>query len=110
MTSPQADSSYFAAFLDLRGKRGLVAGGGAVAAPKTETLLRSGVRVTVIAPELCSRLAELVVLGGSCPSAQCMVRSGDHAVFDWLLRLQAAIADNLTGRLWLTPASDSRLM
>ena len=63
MTSPAADRAYFAAFLDLRGKPGIVVGGGEVAANKSETLLRSGVRVTVIAPELCARLAELTVLG-----------------------------------------------
>ena len=54
---PAADRPYFAAFLDLRGKPGLVVGGGAIAASKVETLLRSGVRVTVVAPDLCARLA-----------------------------------------------------
>jgi uroporphyrin-III C-methyltransferase/precorrin-2 dehydrogenase/sirohydrochlorin ferrochelatase len=58
-----ADRAYFAAFLDLKGKPALVAGGGAVAALKAETLLRSGARVTVVAPELCARLAELTLLG-----------------------------------------------
>jgi uroporphyrin-III C-methyltransferase/precorrin-2 dehydrogenase/sirohydrochlorin ferrochelatase len=63
MTLPPADRAYFAAFLDLKGKPGVVVGGGEVAAAKTETLLRSGVRVTVISPELCARLSELTVLG-----------------------------------------------
>lgn len=60
---PAADRSYFAAFLDLRGRPGIVVGGGAVAALKAETLLRSGIRTTVIAPEFCRRLAELAVVG-----------------------------------------------
>ena len=60
---PVADRPYFAAFLDLKSKPAVVVGGGPVAALKTETLLRSGARVTVIAPELCPRLAELTVLG-----------------------------------------------
>ncbi|HYX66017.1 MAG TPA: NAD(P)-dependent oxidoreductase, partial [Burkholderiales bacterium] len=60
---PEADRAYLAAFLDLRGRPGIVAGGGPVAALKVETLLRSGVRVTVIAPELGARLAELTLLG-----------------------------------------------
>ena len=60
---PAADRPYFAAFLDLRGKPGVVVGGGAIAAGKVETLLRSGVRVTVIAPDLCARLTELTTLG-----------------------------------------------
>jgi uroporphyrin-III C-methyltransferase/precorrin-2 dehydrogenase/sirohydrochlorin ferrochelatase len=61
--APAADRAYFAAFLDLRGKPGVVVGGGAVAALKAEALLRSGVRVTVIAPELCARLTELTLVG-----------------------------------------------
>jgi len=61
--APAADRRYFAAFLDLRGKRGIVVGGGPVAALKAETLLRSGAQVTVVAPELCPRLAELTLLG-----------------------------------------------
>jgi len=60
---PAADRPYFAAFLDLRGRPGVVVGGGAIAAGKVETLLRSGVRVTVIAPDLCARLTELTTLG-----------------------------------------------
>ena len=64
MTSPTpfpqiAERAYFAAFLDLRGRPGVVVGGGPVAALKAEALLRSGVRVTVVAPQLCARLAEL---------------------------------------------------
>ncbi len=60
---PAADRAYFAAFLDLRGKPGVVVGGGPVAALKAEALLRSGVRVTIVAPELGARLAELTLLG-----------------------------------------------
>jgi uroporphyrin-III C-methyltransferase/precorrin-2 dehydrogenase/sirohydrochlorin ferrochelatase len=60
---PAADRAYFAAFLDLRGKPGVVVGGGRVAALKVDALLRSGVRVTVIAPEMCERLAELALVG-----------------------------------------------
>jgi uroporphyrin-III C-methyltransferase / precorrin-2 dehydrogenase / sirohydrochlorin ferrochelatase len=61
--APAADRAYFAAFLDLRGKPGVVVGGGRVAALKAEALLRSGIRVTVIAPEACPRVAELALLG-----------------------------------------------
>ncbi|MDH4189455.1 MAG: siroheme synthase CysG [Betaproteobacteria bacterium] len=60
---PVADREYFAAFLDLRGKRGMVVGGGPIAANKAETLMRSGARVTVIAPELCALLTELALIG-----------------------------------------------
>ena len=61
--APAADRAYFAAFLDLRGKPGVVVGGGRVAALKAEVLLRSGIRVTVIAPEICERLSELALVG-----------------------------------------------
>ncbi len=61
--TPKADRAYFAAFLDLKGKPGVVIGGGAVAALKAEALYRSGVRVTVIAPEAGTRIAELATLG-----------------------------------------------
>jgi uroporphyrin-III C-methyltransferase/precorrin-2 dehydrogenase/sirohydrochlorin ferrochelatase len=63
MSVPAADRAYFAAFLDLRGKPAVVVGGGAVAAQKAEALMRSGARVTVIAPELGARLTELTLLG-----------------------------------------------
>jgi len=63
MSAPAADRAYFAAFLDLRGKPAAVIGGGEVAAQKAEALLRSGARVTVIAPELGARLIELTLLG-----------------------------------------------
>jgi len=61
--APEADRAYFAAFLDLRGKRGIVVGGGPVAALKAEVLLRSGTQVTVVAPDLCPRLSELTLVG-----------------------------------------------
>lgn len=61
--APAADRAYFAAFLDLRGKPGVVVGAGQVASLKAEALLRSGVRVTVIAPDACPRMAELALLG-----------------------------------------------
>lgn len=61
--TPRADRAYFAAFLDVKGRPGAVIGGGAVAALKAEALLRSGVRVTVIAPEVGPRIAELAMTG-----------------------------------------------
>jgi uroporphyrin-III C-methyltransferase / precorrin-2 dehydrogenase / sirohydrochlorin ferrochelatase len=61
--APAADRAYFAAFLDLRGKPGVIVGAGRVAALKAEALLRSGVRVTVIAPEIGARLSELALVG-----------------------------------------------
>ena len=122
MTAPQADRPYFAAFLNLRGKPGLVIGGGEVAAAKTETLLRSGVRVTVIAPELCSRLAELTVLGavrheprrfqpGDLVGAEVVIAATDDPAVNEAvstaakaLRVPVNVADNAQLSTFIMPA------
>ena len=54
---------YFPAFLDLRGRRCLVVGGGAVADRKVQGLLQCGARVTVVSPALVPALARLVAAG-----------------------------------------------
>jgi uroporphyrin-III C-methyltransferase / precorrin-2 dehydrogenase / sirohydrochlorin ferrochelatase len=56
--TPLADRAYFAAFLDLRGKMAVVVGGGEIGEGKVEALLRSGARVTVVAPDVAERLAQ----------------------------------------------------
>lgn len=61
---PPPDRAWFAAFLDVRGCAALVVGGGEIGARKAEALLRAGARVTIVAPELCSRLAEWARGGG----------------------------------------------
>jgi uroporphyrin-III C-methyltransferase/precorrin-2 dehydrogenase/sirohydrochlorin ferrochelatase len=55
---PTIDRPHLAAFLDVRGRPGLVVGGGEIAARRAETLLRSGMRVTVVAPRLCDALVQ----------------------------------------------------
>ncbi len=47
---------FFPIFLDIQEKPCLVVGGGEVAARKVSLLLRAGGRVTVVSPELCTRL------------------------------------------------------
>ena len=47
-------------FLNLRGQACLVVGGGDVAARKVELLREAGANVTVVAPQLCTRLQTLV--------------------------------------------------
>ena len=47
-----AETPYYLAALDLRGRRCVVAGGGAVARRKTEGLLAAGADVLVVAPEV----------------------------------------------------------
>ena len=56
-------ADYFAAFLDLRGHRCLVAGGGQIGERKTRALLDCGARVTIVSPSLTPGLVALVASG-----------------------------------------------
>ncbi|GAB1720776.1 MAG: precorrin-2 dehydrogenase / uroporphyrinogen-III C-methyltransferase [Nitrosospira sp.] len=49
---------FFPIFLDIRNRACLVVGGGTVAARKTESLLRAGAHVIIVAPLLCPELRE----------------------------------------------------
>ncbi|MDV6375168.1 precorrin-2 dehydrogenase/sirohydrochlorin ferrochelatase family protein [Deinococcus arenicola] len=53
--------SLLPVFLNLRGERAVVIGGGAVALRRTRTLLDAGLLVTVVAPEVCAGLLVLPV-------------------------------------------------
>jgi uroporphyrin-III C-methyltransferase/precorrin-2 dehydrogenase/sirohydrochlorin ferrochelatase len=54
---------YFPIFLRLENEPVLIVGGGEVAARKIELLLRAGAKVTVVAPELISELADKAKTG-----------------------------------------------
>jgi precorrin-2 dehydrogenase/sirohydrochlorin ferrochelatase len=54
---------YFPAFLDLRGRRCLVVGGGEIGERKTRALLECGARVTVVSPSFTPGLAALAAIG-----------------------------------------------
>ncbi len=54
---------YFPAFLNLRGKKCVVIGGGKVAARKVSALLKSGALVDVISPEITASLKKLQETG-----------------------------------------------
>jgi siroheme synthase-like protein len=54
---------YFPAFLDLRGRRCLVVGGGDVAARKVRALVECGARVAVVSPTVTPALAALATAG-----------------------------------------------
>ena len=56
-------SRYFPAFLDLRGRRCLVVGGGEVGTHKARALAECGARVTVVSPTATPALAALAEAG-----------------------------------------------
>jgi siroheme synthase (precorrin-2 oxidase/ferrochelatase) len=56
-------SSYYPIFLDLKGRRCVVVGGGSVAERKTGMLLEHHASVTVISPTLCQGLQHLAEQG-----------------------------------------------
>ncbi|MDD6032423.1 MAG: bifunctional precorrin-2 dehydrogenase/sirohydrochlorin ferrochelatase [Oscillospiraceae bacterium] len=51
--------SYLPVFIPAAGRRALVAGGGQIALRRVRSLLKFGVRVTVVAPEICEELTAL---------------------------------------------------
>ena len=52
-------AAYYPVFLNIRGKRCVVVGGGQVALRKVSALLEHGAKVEVISPALCPELAQL---------------------------------------------------
>src|SRR4029450_10600777 len=68
-------ADYFPVFLDLRGRRCLVVGGGEVGEPKTRALLECGARVTIVSPLLTPGLAALAASGRLVHRARPFVRS-----------------------------------
>jgi uroporphyrin-III C-methyltransferase/precorrin-2 dehydrogenase/sirohydrochlorin ferrochelatase len=55
--------TYFPLYVDLHDQRVVVVGAGAVAARKLKLLLRSGARLSVVAPNVCAEVDELVEKG-----------------------------------------------
>ncbi len=48
--------NYYPAFLDLRGKKAVVVGGGSIAERKTFSLIQAGAEITVVSPSLTEKL------------------------------------------------------
>lgn len=93
-------SGLFPAMLDLRGRRCVVVGGGAVAARKVARLLRAGARVRAIAPSFGAELRELA-RGGSIELLERVFQAGDLQEASLVF---AATSDSDTNRAVLEEA------
>ncbi len=62
-TDGRVVSGYYPVYLDIRGKRCVVVGGGEVALRKVRMLLDHGASVETVSPELCPELGQLVEEG-----------------------------------------------
>ena len=69
--------AYFPLFVDIKGKDVLVAGGGAVAARRVESLLSFGARVTVVAPEIDGKIETLLRQYGGSSETDAYTSSGN---------------------------------
>jgi precorrin-2 dehydrogenase/sirohydrochlorin ferrochelatase len=57
-SNPVAPKVYYPAFLNLKGKKAVVIGGGEVAERKILALLKTGADITVISPEITKKIAK----------------------------------------------------
>jgi precorrin-2 dehydrogenase/sirohydrochlorin ferrochelatase len=87
-------SSYYPMFLNIRGRKCVVVGGGQVALRKVKTLLAHGALVEVISPELTTELQRLVE-NGKIALKQRQFQSGD---LQGAFIAVAATSDNRTNR------------
>ncbi|MGB9711501.1 MAG: precorrin-2 dehydrogenase/sirohydrochlorin ferrochelatase family protein, partial [Thermodesulfovibrio sp.] len=56
-------AKLFPAFIDIKGKKCVVVGGGRVAERKIKTLLHYGARITLISPEINENIRKIVEKG-----------------------------------------------
>jgi uroporphyrin-III C-methyltransferase/precorrin-2 dehydrogenase/sirohydrochlorin ferrochelatase len=103
LSSPVPRMDYLPVFLRLNARPALIVGGGPVAARKVEWLVRSGARVTVVAPQLhpelqacvsrgeCAHLAAVFAPGQLAGVALVVAATDDEAV-------NAAVSEAARGR------------
>lgn len=106
--------AYYPIFVDMTGKRVLVAGGGRVAEEKVAGLLRAEAagRLTLVAPKLLPSLQKLLA-EGKIDLIQREYRDGDMAGFDFVMiatddgKVNAAIAaEGRRRKIWVNAADD----
>ncbi len=103
-------TAYYPVSLDVEGRACLVVGGGPVAARKASGLLRCGAVVTVIAPDICTAMAELSPLtiarrpyaAGDAGGYRLVVTATGIAAVDG-----AVYADADAAGVWVNSADDS---
>lgn len=109
---------HYPLFLNLRGERVVVAGGGEIALAKLRLLTKTEARITVIAPEVDAEIAALTVRVVARPFEAADARgarlvyaaSGDAAQDAWVAALARAegalvnVVDDLAASDFLTPA------
>ena len=103
---------YYPIFLEMKDRRCVVIGGGAVAQRRVEGLLAAGANVTVISPAITDGLQDLVGQGAIRHVAR-EYRTGDRAGYDLVsvatdnLQTNAAVATEARSmRIWVNSADD----
>jgi precorrin-2 dehydrogenase / sirohydrochlorin ferrochelatase len=103
---------YYPVFLEMKDRRCVVIGGGAVAERKVEGLLEVGANVTVISPAITDGLRELLTQGAIRYVAR-EYQTGDRAGYDMVFvatdngEINAVISNEARSlRIWVNSADD----
>jgi siroheme synthase-like protein len=103
---------YYPVFLEMKDRRCVVIGGGAVAERRVEGLVAVGANVTVISPAITDRLRNMLTQGAIRHVAR-EYRTGDRAGYDLVFvatdnsEINAAVAAEAPSlRIWVNSADD----
>jgi siroheme synthase-like protein len=104
---------YYPIFLEMKDRRCVVIGGGAVAERKVEGLVAVGANVTVISPAITDGLRDLLAQGAIRHVAR-EYRAGDRAGYDLVFvatdnsEINAAVSSEARSlRIWVNSADDA---
>jgi siroheme synthase-like protein len=103
---------YYPVFLEMKDRRCVVIGGGAVAERKVEGLVAVGANVTVISPAITDGLRELLIQGAIWHVAR-EYQTGDRAGYDLVFvatdnsEINAVVSNEARSlRIWVNSADD----